>query len=62
VSGRRHDRDLFGTLGAVALSKLAHWNTSISILAILIAFIFSAIVGCSSASGRRGVLPHWILS
>ena len=36
---------LFGTLGAVALSKLAHWNTSISILAILIAFIFSAIVG-----------------
>src|SRR5881409_4020310 len=36
---------LFGTLGAVALSRLAHWNTSISILAILIAFIFSAIVG-----------------
>src|SRR5437762_3684634 len=36
---------LFGTLGAVALSKLAHWNTSISVLAILIAFIFSAIVG-----------------
>ena len=36
---------LFGTLGAIALSKLAHWNTAISLLAILIAFIFSAIVG-----------------
>jgi putative ABC transport system permease protein len=29
----------------VALSKLAHWNTSISLFAILIAFVFSAIVG-----------------
>ena len=36
---------LFGTLGAVGLSKLAHWNTSINIFAILIAFVFSAIVG-----------------
>ena len=36
---------LFGTLGAVGLSKLAHWNTSINLFAILIAFVFSAIVG-----------------
>ena len=36
---------VLGSLGAVALSKLAHWNTSISLFAILIAFIFSAIVG-----------------
>jgi len=36
---------LFGTLGAVGLSKLAHWNTSINGFAILIAFVFSAIVG-----------------
>jgi putative ABC transport system permease protein len=36
---------LFGVLGAVGLSKIAHWNTSISFFAILIAFIFSAIVG-----------------
>ncbi len=36
---------LFGALGAVGLSKIAHWNTSISIFAILIAFLFSALVG-----------------
>ena len=36
---------LLGTLGAVALSKLAHWNTSINMLAILVAFFFSALVG-----------------
>jgi len=36
---------LFGALGAVALSKLAHWNTSINFFAILVAFVFSAIVG-----------------
>jgi putative ABC transport system permease protein len=36
---------LFGTLGAVALSKIAHWNTSINLLAIIIAFFFSALVG-----------------
>jgi putative ABC transport system permease protein len=36
---------LMGTLGAVALSKLAHWNTSINLLAIVIAFFFSALVG-----------------
>jgi len=36
---------LFGALGAVALSALAHWNTSINFFAILVAFLFSAIVG-----------------
>jgi putative ABC transport system permease protein len=36
---------LLGSLGAVALSKLAHWNTSISIFAVLLAFVFSAVVG-----------------
>jgi putative ABC transport system permease protein len=36
---------LFGALGAVGLSKLAHWNTSINLFAILVAFVFSAIVG-----------------
>jgi putative ABC transport system permease protein len=36
---------LFGTLGAVGLSKIAHWNTSINFFAVLIAFVFSAVVG-----------------
>jgi putative ABC transport system permease protein len=36
---------LCGSLGAVVLSKLAHWNTLISPLAILLAFVFSAAVG-----------------
>ncbi|HWC74598.1 MAG TPA: ABC transporter permease [Gemmatimonadales bacterium] len=36
---------LFGSLGAVALSKIAHWNTSINLFAILVAFFFSALVG-----------------
>ena len=36
---------LFGALGAVALSKIAHWNTSINLFAILVAFFFSALVG-----------------
>ncbi len=36
---------LFGSLGAVALSKIAHWNTSISLFAVLLAFLFSALVG-----------------
>ncbi|HET8713116.1 MAG TPA: ABC transporter permease [Gemmatimonadales bacterium] len=36
---------LFGTLGAVALSSLMKWNTSINLFAILVAFVFSAIVG-----------------
>jgi putative ABC transport system permease protein len=36
---------LFGTLGAVVLSKLAHWNTSINVFAVLLAFVFSAVVG-----------------
>jgi len=34
-----------GTIGAVVLSKLAHWNTLISPFAILLAFVFSAAVG-----------------
>jgi len=36
---------IFGSLGAVALSALKHWNTSISVFAVLLAFIFSAVVG-----------------
>ncbi|MGH7569582.1 MAG: ABC transporter permease [Gemmatimonadales bacterium] len=36
---------VFGSLGAVALSTLAHWNTAISPFAILLAFAFSAAVG-----------------
>ncbi len=36
---------LFGTLGAVVLSKLAHWNTAINVFAVLLAFVFSAVVG-----------------
>jgi putative ABC transport system permease protein len=36
---------LVGSIGAVVLSKLAHWNTLISPLAILLAFVFSATVG-----------------
>jgi putative ABC transport system permease protein len=36
---------VFGSLGAVALSKLAHWNTAISPFAIVLAFVFSAAVG-----------------
>jgi putative ABC transport system permease protein len=36
---------VFGTLGAVTLSKLAHWNTSINVFAVLLAFVFSAVVG-----------------
>ena len=36
---------LFGSLGAVALSKMFHWNTLISPFAILLAFVFSAMVG-----------------
>jgi putative ABC transport system permease protein len=36
---------LFGTLGAVVLSKLAHWNTAINGFAVLLAFVFSAVVG-----------------
>jgi putative ABC transport system permease protein len=36
---------LVGSLGAVVLSKLAAWNTLISPLAILLAFVFSAAVG-----------------
>ena len=36
---------IFGSLGAVALSALKHWNTSISLFAVLLSFVFSAIVG-----------------
>jgi putative ABC transport system permease protein len=36
---------LLGTLGAVVISWIAHWNTLISPLAILLAFVFSAAVG-----------------
>jgi putative ABC transport system permease protein len=36
---------VLGTLGAVVLSLLAHWNTLISPIAILLAFCFSAVVG-----------------
>jgi putative ABC transport system permease protein len=36
---------LFGSLGAVALAELAHWNTAISLYSILLAFLFSAAVG-----------------
>ena len=36
---------LLGSFGAVALSRLAHWNTSINLLAIVVAFFFSALVG-----------------
>ena len=36
---------LFGTLGAVGLSSLMKWNTSINLFAILVAFVFSAVVG-----------------
>src|SRR2546430_58742 len=34
-----------GVIGIVGLSKIAHWNTSINLFAILIAFLFSALVG-----------------
>ncbi len=36
---------LFGSLGAYALSRLAHWNTAIQPAAILLAFAFSFVVG-----------------
>jgi putative ABC transport system permease protein len=36
---------IFGSLGAVALSALKHWNTSISLFAVFLSFVFSAIVG-----------------
>jgi putative ABC transport system permease protein len=36
---------LFGSLGALVLSELKHWNTSISLFAVLLAFGFSAAVG-----------------
>jgi putative ABC transport system permease protein len=36
---------VFGSLGAVALSALKHWNTSISVFAVLLSFVFSALVG-----------------
>ena len=36
---------LLGAFGAIAISAVAHWNTLISPLAILLAFVFSAAVG-----------------
>ena len=36
---------IIGTGGAIVLSQLAHWNTSISLFAIVLAFFFSAVVG-----------------
>src|SRR6266550_1976747 len=36
---------VLGTLGAIVISSFAHWNTLISPLAILLAFVFSAAVG-----------------
>src|SRR6266567_9327371 len=36
---------VIGSFGAVVLSRIAHWNTLISPLAILLAFVFSAAVG-----------------
>ena len=36
---------LLGSLGALLLSTLMHWNTLISPYAILLAFFFSALVG-----------------
>ncbi|HET7790890.1 MAG TPA: ABC transporter permease [Gemmatimonadales bacterium] len=36
---------LLGSLGAIILSHFAHWNTSISLFAVLLAFLFSAVVG-----------------
>ncbi len=36
---------LVGSAGAFILAKLAHWNTAISVFAILLAFVFSAAVG-----------------
>ena len=36
---------VLGTLGAVLLSAVAHWNTAISLYAVLVAFAFSASVG-----------------
>ena len=36
---------LLGSLGAVVLSKFAHWNTTISAFSIFLAFAFSAVVG-----------------
>jgi putative ABC transport system permease protein len=36
---------LLGSLGAIVLSKFAHWNTAISPFSIALAFFFSAVVG-----------------
>jgi ABC-type antimicrobial peptide transport system permease subunit len=36
---------IFGSGGAILLSRINHWNTLISVYAIILAFTFSAIVG-----------------
>jgi len=53
---------LFGTLGAVVISSIAHWNTLISPHAILLAFVFSAAGACSSVSGRHAGRRAWTRS
>src|SRR5439155_677680 len=52
---------VFGSLGAVLLSKVAGWNTLISPLSVILSFFFSALVGlffgiwpARRAAGRRG--------
>jgi putative ABC transport system permease protein len=36
---------VLGSTGAIVISSIAHWNTLISPLAVLLAFLFSAVVG-----------------
>ena len=36
---------ILGSGGAIVLAQFAHWNTSISLYAIILAFFFSAVVG-----------------
>ena len=36
---------ILGSGGAIILARFAHWNTSISLYAIILAFFFSAVVG-----------------
>jgi len=36
---------ILGSAGAIVLAQFAHWNTSISLYAIILAFFFSAVVG-----------------
>jgi len=36
---------VLGSIGAIVLSKVAHWNTAITLFSIFLAFVFSAVVG-----------------